>query len=84
MCVMQAADTARTEEKMSEIRRLTCCCCGGSTRGRQWHNRDTGYGLCARCYEWIRNGGKESPEDMLSYYGEPGIHHSIVESPDAI
>ena len=28
---------------------LICCCCNGETYGRQWYNRDTGYGLCSRC-----------------------------------
>lgn len=30
---------------------LECCCCGGYAPGRQWHNRDTGYGLCADCID---------------------------------
>lgn len=25
------------------IRQLSCACCGAYVRGRQWHNRDTGY-----------------------------------------
>lgn len=28
---------------------LRCCCCNGGTRGRQWWNRDTGFGLCDDC-----------------------------------
>lgn len=31
------------------IRNLTCACCGESAPGRQWWNRDTGYGVCLRC-----------------------------------
>lgn len=28
---------------------LLCCCCGSPTTGRQWWNRDDGYGLCPDC-----------------------------------
>ena len=59
------------------IRNLTCCCCGELTRGRQWHNRDTGFGLCRKCSEWISN--KETEENILSYYGVKRIHYCIDE-----
>jgi hypothetical protein len=32
---------------------LRCCCCGGGTRGRQWWNRDTGFGLCDDCIDYV-------------------------------
>ena len=28
---------------------LICCCCGNWLTGRQWHNRDKGFGICTRC-----------------------------------
>lgn len=65
---------------MSELkpsRYLTCCCCGDGTRGRQWWNRDTGYGLCPRCADWI--GERESPEEMESLYGTRGVHYCVEE-----
>lgn len=60
---------------MKAIRRLTCCCCGASTKGRQWWNRDTGFGLCPKCADWIA--GRETPEDMERSYGVKGIHYAV-------
>lgn len=54
-------------------RYLNCTCCGGSAgRWQQWHNQDTGYGLCARCAAWIA--GRGQTEDMDRTYGVPGVH----------
>lgn len=54
------------------VRWLLCSCCGGETRGRQWHNRDTGYGLCPSCIEQCSR--RVTPEDFRRCYGEQGIH----------
>lgn len=59
------------------IKTLTCCCCGNEARGRQWWNRDTGYGLCNRCAEMISK--KEDEETMESCYGKKGTHYSIED-----
>lgn len=56
---------------------LTCCCCGEATKGRQWYNRDTGFGLCAKCATWIPSRGKTSPEEMLENYGIKGVNYCI-------
>jgi len=58
----------------------TCCCCGEATRGRQWHNRDTGFGICPRCVDWILARGKEQPEEILANYGVRGVHYAVEES----
>ncbi len=68
--------------KLSAPRNLTCCCCGAATRGRQWWNRDTGYGLCSKCAAWIvthRPFGHEpiNAEQMHQNYGVPGLHYNI-------
>lgn len=60
------------------IRTLTCCCCGEATRGRQWWNRDTGYGICPQCVEYVRSKG-ESEEEIAKLYGERGIHWGLSE-----
>ena len=60
-----------------KIEHLTCCCCGEETKGRQWHNRDTGFGLCAQCAKWIRE--KETAEEMFSRYGHRSIHYDLPE-----
>ena len=53
--------------------KLQCCCCGSSTYGRQWWNRDKGFGLCPTCADMLQN--KETPENMMSYYGINGTHY---------
>ncbi len=60
---------------MKPIKELICCCCGQYTPGRQWWNRDNGYGLCEKCAEIISK--KEDEETMKSCYGERGIHYAI-------
>lgn len=55
--------------------RLICCCCGTSTRGRQWWNRDTGYGICDECAE--SQSKTTGPDTMRSYYGERGTHYLL-------
>lgn len=54
---------------------LTCCCCGMPTEGRQWPTRDTGYGLCPACGDWIiQQEGHQAVHEMA---GERGIHWDI-------
>jgi len=62
---------------MKPIKELICCCCGNQTSGRQWWNRDTGYGLCVKCAEVISK--KEDEETMKSCYGEKGKHYAIAK-----
>jgi len=52
-----------------------CCCCGKYTKGKQWWNRDKGYGLCLSCYKWIST--RETPEYMKDCYGVKGVHCAI-------
>lgn len=61
--------------KEKPIKELICCCCGNETHGRQWWNRDTGYGLCVPCVEWLKD--KEDEETMRLNYGEKGIHYAV-------
>lgn len=60
----------------SRIKRLTCACCGELALGRQWYNRDTGYGACLKCVEWSKSRG-ESDEEIKEYYGIRGIHYGV-------
>ena len=62
-------------------RRLECCCCGGDAgRWSQWHNRDTGYGVCTKCVDWIktrqRSNEADRPDDaeILRLYGQEGVN----------
>jgi hypothetical protein len=57
------------------IRHLTCACCGAETKGRQWHNRDKGYGVCSDCIETMKR--RETPEHLLECYGYEGVHYNV-------
>lgn len=55
---------------------LTCCVCGENAGTfAQWHNRDTGYGLCAECRDWLPTRGT-SAEEMHDLYGVEGVHYA--------
>ena len=74
------------DEIEKPVRTLTCCVCGASTRGRQWWNRDTGYGVCPPCVQFVRKSNErlgltdleDSPERL---YGIQGIHWDVAEVP---
>ena len=55
------------------VKTLTCSCCGQATKGRQWWNRDTGFGLCPKCAKWIAE--KLDKEEMEETYGSEGYHY---------
>jgi len=51
-----------------------CCCCGENAgKWKQWFNRDTGYGICAKCINWIRKRGTGETE-IQNLYGDKGIN----------
>lgn len=59
-------------------RRLQCACCGASVLGRQWWNRDKGFGVCQRCAkETIQREGEEA---TVRLYGRRGEHWSVNET----
>jgi predicted amidophosphoribosyltransferase len=58
---------------------LTCSSCGERTTGKQWHNRDTGYGLCPKCVKTIKARSDYSDEQMKSDYGVEGINYNVKE-----
>lgn len=72
--VILASNTDKGEP-VGPVRRMLCSCCGASTRGRQWHNRDTGYGLCSNCIDFCHR--NETPEQFRSLYGDRGYHYDI-------
>jgi hypothetical protein len=55
---------------VSTIHTLECCCCGESTKGRQWYNRDYGYGVCPAC----------GPKFTESDVGKRGVHWDIQQT----
>lgn len=50
---------------------------------KQWWNQDTGYGICARCFQSVVAhetkvlGQDEGLAYAIQSYGKPGIHHSL-------
>lgn len=52
---------------------MKCCRCGDRTKGRQWWNCDTGFGICPPCVQRQRDRGA-SAEEILELYGQKGIH----------
>lgn len=71
-----------------KLRNLTCCVCGDYAGKWQQHsNRDTGFGICTRCVEWLRTPRKntdlprESEENIHDYYGIEGKNWGTVSNP---
>jgi len=60
---------------LKPVRALTCACCGEPTKGRQWPNRDAGYGLCVPCIPFVSRG--VSADDMRDSYGDRGTHYDV-------
>lgn len=74
-CLRSLQRPVRPPTRLTPPRTLTCCCCSNPTLGRQWSNRDTGYGLCERCALSLAD--SLNPADMQSYYGHRGIHYDL-------
>lgn len=54
---------------------LTCCVCGDNAPAKkQWYNRDRGFGLCARCADWLKRRADYDPVEFTSNYGQEGVH----------
>lgn len=66
---------ADVSDKGIRLDPLECCCCGGDAgRFVQWHNRDTGYGLCQGCIDYCHRGTTD--DEFRSYYGVAGINYA--------
>lgn len=79
------ASAAKTAQTRPEITTLYCSCCGAVTSGRQWDNRDTGYGICPACYvqnkiAHVKYGYMDVPEHGgQSYFGVRGYHWDVED-----
>ena len=52
---------------------MCCSCCGADTIGRQWSNRDTGYGVCVVCADCQDNAARfEEP------HPEEGLREHLI------
>ena len=76
----QDAKTARSDtlnERRAEcVRRLWCAVCGAETQGRQWWNRDIGYGVCIPCGDECA--AKDGYQESVLLYGNRGEHWGIA------
>lgn len=70
-----------------KIETLWCACCDEAVRGRQWKNRDTGWGVCTRCADAnTKRYGEGKPGDSLggdttyALFGVRGVHFGIEEA----
>jgi hypothetical protein len=62
-------------KRTTRPRALTCCVCGQRAMGRQWWNRDNGFGICVRCAEdWERTYG-----DVERACGKRGVHWGVSD-----
>jgi len=76
--ILEAPNGRACNECEKPVKELGCCCCGNATRGRQWWNRDTGYGICFDCIVWIRKDGMSEAE-IRDNYGMEGVHWGVAE-----
>lgn len=67
----------RIHDRAGRVRWLSCCVCGAGTRGRQWWNRDTGFGICETCAD--EQAARETPERHKDLYGQRGVHFGITQ-----
>ena len=66
---------------MAKKRYLGCCCCGSDAGFFEQHwNRDTGFGICARCVAWLRSRGS-SEDEIADYYGKEGVNFAATVEP---
>lgn len=68
---------------MNKMKQKRCACCGDDAgRWEQWHNQDTGFGICRKCVDWIMTRlvfGRPNPDgaplEFCRTYGLPGQHY---------
>ncbi|MBB76608.1 MAG: hypothetical protein CMJ75_19045 [Planctomycetaceae bacterium] len=57
---------------------LLCTCCGARMIGRQFHNQDTGFGLCNDCVDYCAERSTSS-EQFQQTYGLRGVHYEVPQ-----
>ena len=69
-----------TEKEIRRLRRhMTCCVCGAYSGHFQQHwNRDTGFGICRDCVEWLKGRGT-TLDEIKNLYGVEGINYAAAE-----
>jgi hypothetical protein len=73
----------KLSETNGPVKNLECAVCGGPAKGRQWWNRDRGYGVCPKCIDWMKKRGT-SDEEIEDLYGKKGVHWGVENSDKAV
>ena len=56
---------------------LYCCVCGEQAgRFKQWWNRDTGYGVCRKCIDWMIATRRTPADEIRQNYGVEGENYA--------
>lgn len=63
--------------KPEKTRKVCCCCSGDAGKWKQWHNRDTGYGMCSKCIAWVRERGASEAE-IRDLYGVENVNWGVA------
>ena len=59
---------------MTNNRPLTCCCCGNyAGKWAQHWNRESGFGICRKCIDWLLSRG-DAASEIADLYGVEGIN----------
>ena len=61
---------------LEPVQGLYCNCCGSLTYGRQWWNRDNGYGICVSCAD------KQYPNAQVGAETDNGIKGIHFDTPE--
>lgn len=79
-CRIMSKGEAR--ESLKPVLALYCSCCAGRCLCRQWHNQDTGHGICHRCATLLlpRTRQPMIGDDMTRCHGYKGINWSLIRS----
>lgn len=64
------------EEASGPVKHMTCAVCDQPTKGRQWWNRDKGFGVCPKCIDRMKGRGT-SDEEIENLYGKKGVHWGV-------
>lgn len=61
------------------VLRMKCSVCGAEAgRWEQHWNRDTGWGICRPCVDWLTKDRSMTAEEMADLYGKEGVNYAPV------
>ena len=66
------------KKNQKKIQLLTCAVCSKETKGQQWFNQDTGFGLCDSCIPFVQK-YEAYPGELKQSFGIAGTHFGILQ-----